>query len=130
VRDTANGAVLASGTQTQDTKSLWDDDALLLVIWGRDALKGLEAIQSSGTSSSLVWNHAADSSVEDFRGSAKVKGTLFVNLCHTPFPRVCLTSASGVVASSLAHKSRVLYCIELLVSLRPLLSYVDVHWIV
>jgi len=41
VSQAANGAVLATGLQAEDTEGLWDDHALLVVVRRGDALKGL-----------------------------------------------------------------------------------------
>lgn len=75
VAQTANGAVLAARAEAEDTQSLGDDDALLLVIRGRNTLEDLEALHSGGTTGGLVGNHAADSLVEDAGRSAEVEGT-------------------------------------------------------
>lgn len=75
VAQTADGAVLAAGLQTQDTQSLGNDHLLLVVVGGRDTLEDLEALQGSGTAGSLVGNHAADGLVEDAGRSAEVEGT-------------------------------------------------------
>lgn len=85
--ETANGAELATGLESQDTKSLGNDHLLLLVIGGRDTLEDLEALKGSGATGSLVGNHAADSLVEDAGRSAEVEGT----------------TASGVVPGHLAQ---------------------------
>ena len=75
---TANGAVLAARAEAEDTQSLGDDDALLLVIRGRNTLEDLEALHSGGTTGGLVGDHAADSLVEDAGGSAEVEGTCMI----------------------------------------------------
>lgn len=75
VAQTANGAVLAAGLQTQNTQSLGDDHLLLVVVGRGDTLEDLEALESSGTAGGLVGNHAADSLVEDARGGTEVEGT-------------------------------------------------------
>lgn len=75
VAETANGAVLAAGAQTQDTESLGNNDALLLVVGRGDTLEDLEALHSGGTTGGLVGNHAADSLVENAGRSAEVEGT-------------------------------------------------------
>lgn len=75
VAQTANSAVLAAGLQAQDTQSLGNNHLLLLVVWRRDTLENLKALKSSGTTGSLVGNHATDSLVEDAGRSAEVEGT-------------------------------------------------------
>lgn len=73
VAQTANSAVLAAGLQTQNTQSLGNDHLLLLVVWGRDTLEDLKALQGGGTTGSLVGDHAADGLVEDAGWSAEVE---------------------------------------------------------
>ena len=92
--ETADGAVLATGAQTQDTESLGDDNALLAVVGRGDTLEDLQALHGGGTAGSLVGDHATDSLVEDARGSAEVEGT----------------TASGVETSHLAEVGVVLHC--------------------
>lgn len=75
VAQTANGAVLATGLQSQDTESLGNDHLLLLIVGGRDTLEDLEALQSGGTAGGLVGDHTTDGLVEDSGGSAEVEGT-------------------------------------------------------
>lgn len=72
---TANGAVLAARAETEHTESLGNDNALLLVVRGRNTLENLESLHSSGTTGGLVGNHAADGLVEDAGGSTEVEGT-------------------------------------------------------
>lgn len=73
--ETANGAVLAAGAQTQDTEGLGNDNALLLVVGRGDTLEDLKALHSGGTTGGLVGNHTADGLVENAGGSAEVEGT-------------------------------------------------------
>lgn len=94
VTETADGAVLAAGAETQNTQSLGNDNALLLVVGGRDTLEHLEALHGGGTAGGLVGNHAADSLVEDAGGGTEVEGT----------------TASGVETSHLAEVGVVLDC--------------------
>lgn len=75
VAQTADGAVLATGLQSQDTESLGNDHLLLLIVGGRDTLEDLEALQSGGTAGGLVRNHTTDGLVEDSGGGAEVEGT-------------------------------------------------------
>lgn len=80
VADTTDGAVLAARLQPQHTESLGNDHALLLVIWGRNTLEGLEALHSSGTASGLVRDHTTDGSPEDLRWGTEVEGTWCVTV--------------------------------------------------
>jgi len=92
VAQAADGAVLATGLQSQDTESLGNDHLLLLIVGGRYTLENLEALQSGGTTGGLVRNHTTDGLVEDSGGSAEVEGT----------------NASGVVSGHLAQIGMVL----------------------
>lgn len=94
VAETANGAVLAAGAQTQDTEGLGNDNTLLLVVGRGDTLEDLQALHGGSTAGGLVGNHAADSLVEDAGGSAEVEGT----------------TASGVETGHLAEVGVVLHC--------------------
>lgn len=73
VAETADGAVLAAGLQTENAEGLGNDHLLLLVVGGRDTLKDLEALQGGGTAGCLVRDHATDGLVEDAGGSAEVE---------------------------------------------------------
>ena len=75
VAETANGAVLAAGTETQNTEGLGDNDTLLLVVRRGNTLEDLKTLQSGGTTGGLVGDHTADGLVEDAGGSAEVEGT-------------------------------------------------------
>lgn len=82
VAQTANGAVLAAGLESENTESLGDDHLLLLVVGRGDTLKDLEALESGGTTGSLVGDHATDGLVEDSGRSTEVERTcLGVNDC-------------------------------------------------
>jgi hypothetical protein len=94
VSETADGAVLASGLQTEYPKGLGNDDALLLVVGRGDTFEGLEALEGSGTAGSLVRDHATNGSPEHLGGGAEVEGT----------------SSGGVVTGLLAEERRVLHC--------------------
>ena len=87
VAQAADGAVLATGLQAEDTEGLGNDHLLLLVVGRGNTLEDLEALESGGTTGSLVGNHATDGLVEDAGGSAEVEGT----------------TTSGVVSGDLAH---------------------------
>lgn len=67
--------MFAAGTETEDAESLGDDDPLVLVVGGWATLEGLEAVESGGTASGLVGDHASDSLVENPRRGAEVEGT-------------------------------------------------------
>jgi len=75
VAETANGAVLAAGLQSEDAESLGNNHLLLLVVRGRDTLEDLESLKSSGTAGGLVGDHATDGLVEDAGRGAEVEGT-------------------------------------------------------
>jgi hypothetical protein len=62
--ETADGAVLAAGLETEDTEGLGDDHALLVVVGRGDALEGLEAVHGSVTTLGLVRDHATDGAPE------------------------------------------------------------------
>ena len=72
--ETADGAVLAAGAEAEDTQSLGNDNALLLVVGRGDTLEELEAFESSSTTGSLVGDHSADCPVEDLGGGTVVEG--------------------------------------------------------
>ena len=73
--ETTDSAVLAAGLQPQDSQSLGNDNALLLVVWGRDTLEGLQTLHSGVTAGSLVRDHATNGAPEHLGGSAEVEGT-------------------------------------------------------
>lgn len=75
VAQTANGAVLAAGLESENTESLGDDHLLLLVVGRGNTLKDLEALESGGTTGSLVRDHATDGLVEDSGRSTEVERT-------------------------------------------------------
>lgn len=114
---TADGAVLATGLQSQDTESLGNDHLLLLIVGGRDTLEDLEALQSGGTAGGLVRNHTTDGLVEDSGGGAEVEGTWtktnsLISSQHSQggcWSRK-LTTAGGVVSGHLAQVGVVLDC--------------------
>lgn len=66
--ESADSAVLAAGLEAEDTESLGNDHALLVVVWGRDTLEGLQALKSGGAASGLVRNHATDGAPEHLGG--------------------------------------------------------------
>jgi hypothetical protein len=92
VAESTDGAVLAAGAESEDTQSLGNDNALLLVVGGRNTLEDLESLQSSSTTGGLVGDHSADGLVEDAGGGTEVEGT----------------TTSGVVTSHLAKVGVVL----------------------
>jgi hypothetical protein len=75
VAETTNSAVLAAGLKSQNPQGLGNNHLLLLVVGGRDTLENLKALESGGTASRLVGDHAADGLVEDPGRSAEVEGT-------------------------------------------------------
>ena len=93
VAETTDSAVLAAGLQPQDTEGLGNDDALLLVVGGRDTLEGLKTLHGGSTAGSLVRDHTTDGAPEHLAGSTEVEGT----------------TTSGVEPGLLAHESLVLY---------------------
>jgi hypothetical protein len=101
VAETANGAVLATGAETQDTESLGNNDTLLLVVGRGDTLEDLEALHSGGTTSGLVGNHAADGLVKDAGRSAEVEGTTTggVETSHLAKVGVVLDCMAGIRVS-------------------------------
>jgi hypothetical protein len=94
VSETADSAVLAAGLQPQNPQGLGNDNALLLVVGGRDTLEGLETLHGGVTAGGLVGNHATDGAPEHLGGSAEVEGT----------------TTGGVETGLLAHESLVLDC--------------------
>lgn len=75
VAQTADSAVLAARLQAENTQSLGNDHLLLGVVRGGNTLEDLKALHGSGTSGSLVGDHATDGLVEDSGGGAEVEGT-------------------------------------------------------
>lgn len=94
--ETADGAVLAAGLEAEDTEGLGDDHALLVVVGRRDTLEGLQAVHGSGTTLSLVRDHATDGAPEHL-GRRTV---------------VPWTTARGVETGLLAEEGLVLHCIR------------------
>ena len=64
VAETTKSAVLAAWLEAQNTQSLWDDHALLVVIWRRDTLECLQTLHGGSTAGSLVWDHTTDGAPE------------------------------------------------------------------
>lgn len=75
VRQTTDSAELAAGLESENAESLGNDDLLGLVVGWGDTLEDLKALESSGTTGSLVRHHTTDGLVEDSGGSAEVEGT-------------------------------------------------------
>jgi hypothetical protein len=92
VRQTTDSAELAAGLESENAESLGNDDLLGLVVGRGDTLEDLKALESSGTTGSLVRHHTTDGLVEDSGGSAEVEGT----------------TAGGVVTSDLSEMGVVL----------------------
>jgi len=75
VGQTADSAELAAGLESENAESLGNDDLLGLVVRRGDTLEDLKALESSGTTGSLVGDHTTDGLVEDSGRSAEVEGT-------------------------------------------------------
>jgi hypothetical protein len=75
VRQTTDSAELAAGLESENAESLGNDDLLGLVVGRGDTLEDLKALESGGTTGSLVRHHTTDGLVEDSGGSAEVEGT-------------------------------------------------------
>jgi len=75
VAQSANGAVLAAGLEAQHTKCLRHDHALLVVVWWRDTLEGLQTLHGRGATGSLVRDHATHSTPEHLRWCTVVPWT-------------------------------------------------------
>ena len=67
-----HGAIFPSRLQPQHTQSLRDHHALLVVVWRRYTLEGLEALHGLRAALSLVGNHAANGAPEHLRRRAVV----------------------------------------------------------
>lgn len=76
VAETADSCVLAARLEAEDTESLGNDNALLLVVGGGDTLKDLQTGKGSLTTSGLVGDHTTDGLVEDPAGGTEVEGTV------------------------------------------------------
>lgn len=98
VRDTLDGGELAAGLKTEDTQSRRDDHELLAVVRRRDTLVDLQSLQSGGTTSGLVGNHAADGLVEDARRGTVVEGTSLLGVNQVALVQV------GVVLQLVAEE--------------------------
>lgn len=68
-------AVFPPWLQSEDPQSLWYYHSLLPVIRGWDTLEEFQAFESGSTAGGLVGHHAPDSTEEDLRRSAMMKGT-------------------------------------------------------
>merc|ERR1712048_394379 len=67
---------LATRTKVSDTKSIRDNKSLHFVIWWWNTNKTLQATHSSGTTSSLVGNHASDSATNKVSRRSVMEWTL------------------------------------------------------
>ena len=72
--------VLPARLEAEHTESVRNDQLLLAVVRLRHTLVDLEALESSGTTGSLVGNHTADSTEEDARRSAVVERTVLLRV--------------------------------------------------
>ncbi|KAI6776373.1 hypothetical protein HG530_000318 [Fusarium avenaceum] len=88
VRQTTDSAELAAGLESENAESLGNDDLLGLVVGRGDTLEDLKALESGGTTSSLVRHHTTDGLVEDSGGSAEVEGTYIERCSATDRSRV------------------------------------------
>ena len=75
VAQPADGAILATGLESEDAEGLGHHHLLLLVVRGRDTLEDLEPLESGGTTGGLVGDHATNGLVKDAGGGAEVEGT-------------------------------------------------------
>ena len=91
--ESANSAELATGSQSQNTQSLWHNNTLLLIVWWGHSLEDLELLQGSSTTGRLVWNHSPNGLVENARWGTEVEWSLL-----------------GVVTSHLAKVGMVPHC--------------------
>jgi len=71
-RELAQDAELAARSQTDNAHGIGDDLALDLIEGVGDTLEDLEALQSGGTTSGLVGDHATNDTPQDTRGSTEV----------------------------------------------------------
>lgn len=69
-----DSAVLAARLQAKNTESFGNDHALLAIVWGRDTLEELKTFKGSGTTSSLVGDHAANGAEENLGRGAVMEG--------------------------------------------------------
>ena len=61
----SKNAELSVGLEAEDLESVRDNQSLFLVVGERNAVEDLQAAESSGTSGSLVGEHASHDSPED-----------------------------------------------------------------
>ena len=71
----ADETEVSSLFQAHDTEGGRNDDTGLLVVRGRDSLKGGKALQSLLSTSSLLVNHTSNSSPNHRSGALEVEGT-------------------------------------------------------
>jgi len=64
---------LPSWLEAENLECGWDDHLLLLVVWGRDTLEGLEPLHGLLALLGLVWHHSSHRAPEDLGGSAEVE---------------------------------------------------------
>lgn len=90
--DALEGAEAAAGLETEGAEGLGDDEAFEGVVGGRDAVKGLEAVEGGHTAGRLVGDHATNDTPELTGRCTEMERTLF-----------------GVDKTALAQKVLVLY---------------------
>lgn len=99
-----DSAVLATRLESQDTKGGGNDHTLLTVVWWRNTLEKLEALESSGTTGGLVGDHPTDGLEENLRWCTVVEGTRF--------PRVDdMALVEKIVIAQLCKKSMLTNCV-------------------
>jgi hypothetical protein len=90
VAQSSDGTVFSPWFQPQYSQSLWHNHSLLLVVWWWDSLEDLKSLHSRRTSSSLVWNHAADCLVENAGRSTEMEGTTSCRVETGDLSEVCM----------------------------------------
>ena len=73
--EVAKRAVVAASLEAESAEGIWDDHALLRVVWEWAAIEDLQLAESGGTSWELVGEHATDALPENASGGLPVLGT-------------------------------------------------------